>query len=221
VSAKAFDGLLVIEPPDTSGYIGTLHDQGLPVVMIDDRGSSPGFPSVRTTNREGARAAARHLVSTGRTAFAVVTGPARFGCVRERSDGFRDALGDAGLHVDPRLVVEGDFDTDRGAAATGELMATGLRFDAVFAHNDLSALGVVRALTAAGRKVPDDVAVVGFDDIPIAAHAELTTVRQPMRQPMREMGGAAARLLLARLEGAPPAADPVVLPTTFVARRSG
>ncbi|MCE6995227.1 LacI family transcriptional regulator [Saccharothrix sp. S26] len=217
VSAKAFDGLLVIEPPDTLSYIETLHDQGLPVVMIDDRGSRPGFPSVSTTNREGAQAAAQHLVAAGRRGFAVVTGPANFGCVRERLDGFLDALGDAGVHVDPRLVVEGDFGTDRGAVATEKLMATGLRFDAVFAHNDLSALGVMRALTAAGRKVPDDVAVVGFDDIPIAAHAELTTVRQPMR----EMGEAAARLLLSRLEGAAPSREPVVLPTALVVRRSG
>ncbi|MEU4744089.1 substrate-binding domain-containing protein, partial [Actinosynnema sp. NPDC023658] len=97
------------------------------------------------------------------------------------------------------------------------LTPTGLRYHAVYAHNDLPALGVVRSLRAAGRKVPDDVAVVGFDDIPIAAHAELTTVRQPMR----EMGEAAARLLLARLEGAAPASEPVVLPTAFVARRSG
>ncbi|GAA1314895.1 LacI family DNA-binding transcriptional regulator [Saccharothrix xinjiangensis] len=217
VSAKAFDGLLVIEPPDTLNYIEALHDQGLPVVMIDDRGSRPGFPSVGTTNREGAWAAARHLVSAGRRHFAVVTGPADFGCVRERLDGFLDALGELGVHVDPRLVVEGDFTTERGAVATDKLMATGLPFDAVFAHNDLSALGVVKALGAAGRRVPDDVAVVGFDDIPIAGHAELTTVRQPMRR----MGEAAARLLLSRLEGATPPAEPVVLPTELVVRRSG
>lgn len=217
VSAKAFDGLLVIEPPDTLNYIETLHDQGLPVVMIDDRESRPGFPSVTTTNREGARAAARHLVAAGRRHFAVVTGPEGFGCVRERLDGFLDALGELDVHVDPRLVVEGDFTTARGVVATEKLMAAGLPFDAVFAHNDLSALGVVKALGAAGRTVPDDVAVVGFDDIPIAAHAELTTVRQPMR----EMGGAAARLLLSRLEGAPPPAEPVVLPTDLVVRRSG
>ncbi|QFZ19249.1 LacI family DNA-binding transcriptional regulator [Saccharothrix syringae] len=217
VSAKAFDGLLVIEPPDTLSYIETLHDQGLPVVMIDDRGSRPGFPSVITTNREGARAAARHLVAAGRRHFAVVTGPADFGCVRERLDGFLDALGELGVHVDPRLVVEGDFTTERGAVATEKLMAAGLPFDAVFAHNDLSALGVTKALAAAGRVVPDDVAVVGFDDIPIAGHADLTTVRQPMR----EMGEAAARLLLSRLEGATPPVDPVVLPTTLVVRRTG
>jgi LacI family transcriptional regulator len=217
VSAKAFDGLLVIEPPDTLNYIEALHDQGLPVVMIDDRGSRPGFPSVGTTNREGARAAAEHLVSVGRRHFAVVTGPADFGCVRERLDGFLDALGEVGVHVDPRLVVEGDFTTERGAVATEKLMAAGLPFDAVFAHNDLSALGVVKALTAAGRRVPDDVAVVGFDDVPIAGHAELTTVRQPMRR----MGEAAARLLLSRLEGTTPPAEPVVLPTELVVRRSG
>ncbi|MEJ2853468.1 MULTISPECIES: LacI family DNA-binding transcriptional regulator [unclassified Saccharothrix] len=216
VSAKAFDGLLVIEPPDTLSYIETLHTQGLPVVMIDDRGSRPGFPSVATTNREGARDAARHLVAAGRRRFAVVTGPLTFGCVKERLDGFLDALAEQDVHVDPRLVVEGDFTTDRGAVAAEKLLGAGLPFDAVFAHNDLSALGVIRALRAAGRTVPEDVAVVGFDDIPVAAHTELTTVRQPMR----EMGGAAARMLLSRLDGGTSTPEPAILPTTLVPRRS-
>ncbi|WP_433262259.1 LacI family DNA-binding transcriptional regulator [Actinosynnema sp. CS-041913] len=216
VSAKAFDGLLVIEPPDTSGHIETLHGQGLPVVVIDDRDNRPGFPSVATTNREGAQAAARHLMSTGRERFAVVTGPAHFGCVKERLDGFLDALMAADVHVDPRLVVEGDFGTDGGTIATEKLLATGRPFDAVFAHNDLTALGVIRSLQAADRTVPDDVAVVGFDDIPIAAHTGLTTVRQPMR----DMGSTAARLLLSRFEGNSLSLDPVVLPTTLVPRRT-
>jgi LacI family transcriptional regulator len=218
VSANAFDGLLVIEPPDTLNYIATLYAQGLPVVMIDDRGSHPQFPSVATTNREGAQGAARHLLAAGRTKFAVVTGPVQFGCTRERLDGFRDALAAVGLSVDPRLVVDGDFTTDGGTVATEKLLSTGIPFDGVFAHNDLSAMGVLRALRKAGRDVPGDVSVVGFDDVPIASHAEpsLTTVRQPLQ----EMGVAAARMLLSHFGGEALPEKPLVLPTSLVVRQS-
>jgi len=218
VSANAFDGLLVIEPPDTLNYIATLHAQGLPVVMIDDRGRHPQFPSVATTNREGGWEAARHLLAAGRRNFAVVTGPPHFGCTKERVGGFASALASAGLAVDPRLVVDGDFTTDGGTVATEKLLATGIPFNAVFAHNDLSALGVLRALRGHGRSVPDDVSVVGFDDVPIASHAEppLTTIRQPLR----EMGVAAARMLLSHFGGAPLPEKPLVLPTSLVVRQS-
>lgn len=99
-----------------------------------------------------------------------------------------------------------------------QLLAEGTQFDSVFAHNDISAAGVLRALRAAGRSVPDDIAVVGFDDIPMAEHTEppLTTVRQPTRQ----MGETAARLLLSHLGGTATPDGPVVLPTELVVRLS-
>src|SRR2546430_2258378 len=109
VSANAFDGLLLVEPPDTLSYITGLHESGLPVVMIDDRGHHPGFPSVATSNREGAADAAGHLVGTGRKRLAMVSGPAQFGCTRDRTAGFRSRLSEAGVGFDPRLLVEGDF----------------------------------------------------------------------------------------------------------------
>jgi LacI family transcriptional regulator len=217
VSANAFDGLLLVEPPDTLSYITSLHEGGLPVVMIDDRGHHPGFPSVATSNRDGAADAAAHLLATGRRRFAMVTGPGEFGCTRDRSAGLRDRLAEAGVELDPRLVVEGDFTRGGGQAAVAELLA-GPAFDAVFAHNDLMAVGVLDGLSAAGRTVPDDVAVVGFDDISIAAHTRpaLTTVRQPSR----EMGEAAAAMLLDNLNGTELPAEPHVVPTSLVIRDS-
>jgi LacI family transcriptional regulator len=94
----------------------------------------------------------------------------------------------------------------------------GLDFDAVFAHNDLSAAGAIQAVREAGRRMPQDVAVVGFDDLPLAATTEppLTSVRQPLR----EMGEAAARMLLAHFDGAPLPTSPTVIPTTFTVRGS-
>ncbi|MEU7803950.1 LacI family DNA-binding transcriptional regulator [Micromonospora arborensis] len=218
VSAKSFDGLLVVEPEGTLDYITELHERGLPVILIDDRGHQPGFPSVRTTNESGARAAAAHLLSHGRKRPLVVTGLRRFGCTRERLAGFANGYADAGLPIDPALVVEGDFTFECGRAAVERLLADGVPFDAVFAHNDLSAAGALQALRDAGRRVPDDVAVVGFDDLPLAGHTHppLSSVRQPLR----EMGAAAARTLIAHLAGTPLPDTPTVIPTSFTVRAS-
>ncbi|MFF1648949.1 LacI family DNA-binding transcriptional regulator [Streptomyces sp. NPDC058240] len=211
VSARAFDGLLVVEPENTLDHLTAMHRGGLPIVLIDDRGHHPEFPSVVTTNREGGASAARHLLAAGRARPLVITGPQHFGCVRDRLDGFRTVL-------PTDLVVHGDFTERSGRLAVEQLIASGAEFDSVFAHNDISAAGVLRALRAAGRSVPDDIAVVGFDDIPMAEHTEppLTTVRQPTRR----MGETAARMLLAHLGGTPVPDAPVVLPTELVVRRS-
>jgi LacI family transcriptional regulator len=145
----------------------------------------------------------------------MVTGPSAFGCTRDRSTGFRGAAGDA---FDPALSVEGDFTRGGGQAAVEELLATGVPFDGVFAHNDLMAVGVLDGLRTAGRAVPADVAVIGFDDISIAEHTQpaLTTVRQPSR----EMGEAAATMLLAHLAGEALPEKPLVVPTSLVIRES-
>lgn len=211
VSARAFDGLLVVEPENTLDHLTALHRAGLPIVLIDDRGHHPEFPSVVTTNHEGGASAARHLRDAGRTRPVVITGPQGFGCVRDRLEGFVSVL-------PTDLVVRGDFTERCGRLAVEELLASGTEFDSVFAHNDITAAGVLRALRAAGRTVPGDIAVVGFDDIPMAEHTEppLTTVRQPTRQ----MGETAARMLLSHLGGTPVPDAPLVLPTELVVRHS-
>ncbi|QNE74754.1 LacI family DNA-binding transcriptional regulator [Streptomyces finlayi] len=211
VSARAFDGLVVVEPENTLGHLTALHRAGLPIVLIDDRGHHPAFPSVVTTNYEGGASAARHLRDSGRTRPLVVTGPQDFGCVRDRMRGFGSVLPTG-------LVAHGDFTERGGRLAVEQLLASGAEFDSVFAHNDISAVGALRALHAAGRRVPDDIAVVGFDDIPVARHIEppLTTVRQPTRQ----MGETAARMLLSHLGGTAVPDEPVVLPTELIVRRS-
>ncbi|KIF76931.1 LacI family transcriptional regulator [Streptomyces sp. 150FB] len=212
VSARAFDGLLVVEPENTLDTIIGLHRKGLPVVLIDDRGQHPeDFPSVVTTNHEGGASAARHLLAGGRSKPLVITGPAHFGCVRDRLAGFVEVL-------PAEHVVVGEFTEASGRSAIERIIAEGADFDSVFAQNDVSAAGALRALRAAGRTVPDDIAVVGFDDIPMARHTEppLTTVGQPTRA----MGETAARMLLGHLGGTPAPDEPVVLRTDLVVRES-
>jgi LacI family transcriptional regulator len=219
VSAKSFDGLLVIEPEGTLEYIATLHARGLPVVLIDDRDVQPGqIPSVGTTNHSGAGSAARHLLAIGRHKPLVITGPARFGCTQQRLDGFAGVYAEAGHPVAADHVLPGDFTIAGGFQGVRRALEAGLDFDAVFAHNDLSATGAMQAILDSGRRIPQDVAVVGFDDIPLAAHTQppLTTVHQPLR----EMGEAAARTLLAHFEGSPLPNRPTVIPATFTARGS-
>jgi LacI family transcriptional regulator len=218
VSAQSFDGLLVIEPEGTIDYIAQLHDRGLPVVLIDDRGHQPLFPSVATTNRIGGAAAAAHLIGLGRRTPIMITGLDAFGCTQERLAGFIDEYARAGFPLAPRRVIEGDFTFECGQRAVRHLLDDGIAFDAVFAHNDLSATGAMQAIRDAGLRLPDDVAVVGFDDIPLAAHTDppLTTIRQPMRQ----MGETAARLLLSQLDGASLPAVPQTIPTTLIIRGS-
>ncbi|MFF4590881.1 LacI family DNA-binding transcriptional regulator [Streptomyces sp. NPDC001388] len=218
VAAKSFDGLLVIEPEGAMGYITELHEAGLPVVLIDDRFQRPGFPYVATTNRQGGEQAARHLLEIGRRRPLVLTGPETFGCTRERLDGFVNVYTEAGIQIDQRAIVCGDFDFERCRSAVKRALADGLEFDSVFAHNDPSAAGVLAALHEAGLWVPQDVAVVGFDDVEMASYTypALTTIRQPMR----EMGEAAARLLLDHVRGSPEAASSRIVPTSLVVRGS-
>jgi LacI family transcriptional regulator len=218
VSAKSFDGLLVIEPEGTIDYITDLHQRGLPVVLIDDRGHQPLFPSIATTNRDGGAAAATHLLELDRHRPLVITGSERFGCTQERLDGFAEAYAAAGFPLAPELIIEGDFTYDCGRLAVKHALTDEIRFDAIFAHNDLSAIGAMQAVREAGLHVPDEIAVVGFDDVPSAAHTvpNLTTVRQPMRQ----MGATAAHMLLDHFAGTPMPQTPTVIPTELIVRGS-
>src|SRR5215218_3564140 len=155
---------------------------------------------VDADNRGGADKAVGHLARQGRRRIATITGPLDMGVGLDRLEGYRDGLAAAGLAADEDLVETGDFTEEGGAAAMARLLARpGDPVDAVFAASDLMAAGALRALRAAGRRVPEDVAVVGFEDSAMARFAQppLTTVRQPIE----EMGRQATRLLLAKIAG--------------------
>lgn len=167
-------------------------------------------------NRASAHGAVTHLLRSGRTRVAHITGPLRMVDAEDRLAGYRDALRDFRLPYDDELVAEGDWSEASGYAAMRRLLAT--KPDAVFAGNDAMALAAMRALKEEGLRVPDDVAVVGFDDAPAAPAADpaLTTVRQPVRR----LGEVATTTLLELIED--PSGPPrrTVLPTELVLRAS-
>jgi DNA-binding LacI/PurR family transcriptional regulator len=169
---------------------------------------------VDADNRGGARLAAEHLVGTGRRRIATMTGTLDTHVGLSRLRGFQDGLAVAGL--DPGLVEIGDFTEASGAAAMTRLLAAHPDLDAIFAASDSMAVGALRALKAAGRSVPGDVAVVGFDDNPIDRYTSppLTTVAQPIKQLGREM----ATMLVSLIDGEQ--RGPLILPTRLVVRAS-
>ena len=196
------DGVLLASLHGDDPLPGILDRAGVPAVLV---GRPPGpTPAtyVDADNRGGAGKAVDHLVAGGRRTIATISGPLDMAVGLDRLDGWRDGLAAAGLDGAGDLVEAGDFTEEGGAAAMGRLLARpGRPVDAVFAASDLMAAGALRALRAAGRRVPDDVAVVGFEDSVVARYAQppLTTVRQPIE----EMGRQATRLLLARAAGEP------------------
>ncbi|MFJ8107736.1 LacI family DNA-binding transcriptional regulator [Streptomyces sp. NPDC096132] len=215
------DGALVFSLHLDDPLPGLIQGAGVPTVFGGRPGwsdGSSGVVYVDSDNRGGAREAVRHLVGLGRTRVAHITGALDQTSAADRLDGYRDVVGEA---ADPRLVVESDFTPGGGERAMRELLDRCPDLDAVFAANDLAASGALRVLREHGRRVPEDVAVVGFDDmLPVAEGTDppLTTVRQDIE----EMGRIMARLLLRRLDprGTDEAPAGVVLPTTLVRRAS-
>ncbi len=148
----------------------------------------------------------------------MITGPGSWKSVHDRAQGYIMALEAAGISSDSRLIAEADWSFRSGYQAAQELLARGQPFTALFAHNDQMAIGALRALREAGRRVPEDLSVVGYDDIPMAEYCEppLTTIRQPMR----EVGAVATRLLIQAVEkpGAPQ--GEILLKTELIVRDS-
>jgi LacI family transcriptional regulator len=187
------DGLIFVLAVDIENYVGRLRRQGVPYVLLDHDRDVPDSTFVTAANRRGAREAIDHLIGLGHRRIGFITGTAGTSSARERLAGYRDALRAARVDYDPALVVKGDFLETRGYAATAQLLALEERPTAIFTSADTAAFGAVKAVRAAGLKVPRDISIVGFDDIPEASLVmpPLTTVRQPLQ----EMGATAVRLL--------------------------
>lgn len=210
------DGAVIVAHHRADRWTEELAASGLPTVFIGrpwDTGL--GIQYVDVDNFEGGRLAALHLSSTGRTRLGVVTGPLDMTAAADRLAGWRAGLREAGLPVGQ--AVEGDFTPSGGVAAAARLLAEDRNLDGIFAASDLTARGVITAVQAAGRSVPTDVAVVGFDDHPASpGELPLTTVRQPTL----EMAAQAGRLLLAGIDNPGAGREPLIHPARLVVRAS-
>lgn len=219
LASSGREGIIVVTSELTSAQVAALSGAGLPLVVIDPVNlPRADVTSVGATNWLGGLAAAEHLVGLGHRRIAYLGGPPGASCSQARLHGYRAALDNAGLPADPRLVRAGDFGYDAGRSQGAELLAEPDPPTAIFAGNDISALGVVEAARKAGLRIPEDLSVVGFDDTTPAAWATppLTTVRQPLR----DMGRVAVRTLLRLAAGESLESHHVELATRLVVRSS-
>lgn len=214
VAAHHVDGVLLSSLHGDDPLPAVLTAIGVPVMCNERTLGVVSPPYVGVDNVGGAAAAVRHLVGSGRRRIATIAGPQDMVAGIDRLAGYREALGDGERRS---LVETGDFTAESGAGAMRRLLAREPGIDAVFAASDLMAEGALQTLRRAGRRVPDDVAVVGFDDVDIARYTDppLTTIRQPIA----EIGRWMARRLLSLVNGE--RIEPVVtLPTELVVRAS-
>jgi LacI family transcriptional regulator len=159
----------------TEGWAGSM-PRGLPAVLLNTPETMMDHPSMAIDNRAGAAAIARHLIELGRRHIVHIAGPDHNIDARERREGFEEAV--RALAPDAMVtVLPGDFNEDTGETAAETILREKMQVDAVFAANDMMAVGCLQALRAAGKRVPEDIAVVGFDDVPIARYLALTTAR--------------------------------------------
>ncbi|MFK0152580.1 LacI family DNA-binding transcriptional regulator [Streptomyces sp. NPDC090499] len=194
-------------------------EQRLPVVLVDPLSApSADIPSIGVTNWSGAREAVQHLLGLGHTRIAMVAGRSHSLAGAARLHGYRAALEEAGIGYDPAIVGSTDFDYDEALAVGLRILRTGDPPTAVFAASDAQALGVLEAARQLGLRVPDDLAVMSFDDTLVAAMA--SPPLSAVRQPFEELGREATRVLLSAAEGRPPASPRIELATELILRAS-
>ena len=202
LTSSMSSGLLVVTDKQPMEPLVQLHRDGMPVVLVNTLGTRADLPSVTADNYEGALDAVNYLISLGHERIACVQGMMEFLCCQDRYRGYLTALRTAGIQPDPELTKPGEFNAETVRTRSRELFAlpTRQRPTAVFAHNDVTAYSVMKAAADSGLRVPEDVSVIGFDDIESSAqiHPPLTTIQQPFV----EMGRRAAQLLMAAISTA-------------------
>jgi DNA-binding LacI/PurR family transcriptional regulator len=196
-----------------------LRTRDIPFVIVDPTGEPVhDTPSIGATNWNGGLTATRHLLALGHRRIAAIGGPSDILCSRARLDGYRTALDEAGVPLDPSLVSNGRFSVEEGVERARALLSRPDPPTAIVTGDDLQALGVYQAARELRRHIPEDLSVVGFDDLPVAQWVgpPLTTVRQPLV----EMAEAAAEMCVALARGEPPAQSRVELATKLIVRES-
>jgi DNA-binding LacI/PurR family transcriptional regulator len=213
------DGMIIMARSIGEERLVSLHRQGLPLALLSRPVESITCDTVAVDNQGGAANAAAHLISHGHRRIALISGPQDSPASQERMLGYRKAIRDAGLSLPTDLVSYGNFQSESGYAAMGQILSTVPRPSAVLAANDEMALGAMEFAREQGFQIPDDMAIIGFDDIQVAAllRPALTTVRQPMER----LGERAFQLLNARLNGnGTDAYQNEILPTRLIVRHT-
>jgi len=214
INNALIDGVLVSSMLLDDPLVLALVQSDKPFVLVGRHPTNRKISYIDVDNREGAREAVAHLLRLGRKRIATVTGPLNTIAGVDRRDGYLAALRERGMRANDKLMAEGDFTEEGGYASAQRLLAQAP--DALFCASDMMALGALRALREADRRVPEDVALIGFDDMPFAARTAppLTTVRQPIQR----MGALAAETLMDMATNQNSRPRRVILPTELVIR---
>ena len=212
------DGLILTEPLADDPRVTYLHDKGIPFVFLGNSGPSPDLYWVNGDNIAGVKAAIAHLVESGHHEIGCIAGSQQLKHGQERLIGYKEALQEAGLPYSDQRLVEADFTEHGGYQGMQQLLKQAPQITAVFAANDLMAIGALRAIKEAQLQVPNDIALVGFDGITLTQYTSppLTTIRQPIY----EMGFLAAEMLVKIILGEPITEPQVLLPLELVVRGS-
>jgi LacI family transcriptional regulator len=213
------EGLLLVVPLVPTTYLDALREQNFPYVLIDQTDTTESSSVVDATNWQGAYDATSYLIQLGHTRIAFVTGALAIRSAVDRLQGYKAALVDYNIPVREELVVESDYQQRISYEATKDLLqSVDPPPTAIFASNDLSAFGAMDAAREHGLRIPDDISIIGFDDIPQASlvYPKLTTVRQPLEQ----MGRVAVKMLLEQIEDRSRPPQHITLTTELVIRDS-
>lgn len=215
---KQVDGIIFVGTGDQADSLLLLFDQEIPLVLVDRDLPEVEVDAVLTDNLLGGQQATSHLIDLGHRRIGCITGPSHLTPSAQRVTGYRHALEDAGLPVDEGLIKRGDFHPESGHTAALSLIALANAPTAIFVCNDLMAIGVLFAAAEVGRRVPEDLSVVGFDDIELASYTipSLTTISQPKSQ----IGRTAVKLLIERIADKSRPVQRVLLSTSLIQRRS-
>lgn len=213
---KRVDGIIVTASRIGDLYLPLLEDFGAPIVLINNQQTGRYVYSIGTDDLRGGQIATEHLLSLGHTRIGYIAAPNNVNSSQARMSGYRAALESHGIAFDPVLVADGDGRPAAAMEATARLLSQGENPTAIFCYNDMTAIGAMHALKQMGIRVPDDISIVGYDDIPIAEYLDppLTTIRQQKY----DMGCMAMDMLLRLLNGATDVQDVTIEPTLVIRR---
>ncbi|MFZ2096511.1 MAG: LacI family DNA-binding transcriptional regulator [Anaerolineales bacterium] len=212
------DGLLLVLPRRPADFIGTLTQRDFPFVLIDHQGIGLDCPAVGAANWQGGFTATEYLIKLGHRRIGFITGWMDLGCALDRLDGYRSALRTNHIPEEPELIYEGTFFQPDGFTGASTLLDLPNPPTAIFASNDVMAMGVIDAVRTRGLRVPENISLIGFDDIPQASmiHPALTTISQPLEK----MGRVATQMLLELLSQPRKKIGRIELPTELIIRES-